>query len=143
MYPRLENSNPEALDRIKAIAANAPEFLPYLAVQFAEAMKYNVLALFPHEIEQLISDFRHVQFPPLASLALDELANTLAEHITDKDVADQISQLETSEAMLLVVALQLYYADERANPGRPFAPKTYAALKAYMPFFPVLGFDQK
>ena len=138
MYPLLEDSNPEAIRRINAVAALDPAFLVGLAGQFAEATKYNIYALWPREIEQLISDFRNVQFPPLASIALDELASAkLAVHITDKRLADQVSEFETIEAVSLVVALQLYYADERANPGRPIS------VEAYLPFFPVVGIDQK
>jgi hypothetical protein len=138
MYPLLENSNPEAIRRIKAVATLDPAFLVGLAGQFAESTKYNIYALPPEEIEKLIEDFRHVQLPPLASLALDELASTkLAQHITDERLAGDIAEFETIEAVSLVVALQLYYADERANPGRP------VTLESYAPFFPVLGIDQK
>ena len=92
----------------------------------------------PADIERLIRDFRDVQFPPLASIALDELASTkLAEHITDERLADEIAEFATIEAVALVVALQVYYADERANPGRP------VTLEAYAPFLPVVGIDQE
>ena len=138
MYPTLENSNPEAIRRIKAIAANDPAFLVGLAGQFAELTKYNIYALSPDAIEMLINDFRDVQFPPLASIALDEMASTkLAQYITDERLAAAIAEFETIEAVALVVALQLYYADERANPGRP------VTMGAYLPFFPVEGIDQE
>jgi hypothetical protein len=136
MYPKLQNSNPEAIRRIHAIAGFDPTFLVGLTGQFAEAIKHNIVALFPNEIEELIADFRHVEIPPLASLPLDELAGKLATHLTHEDMADQIAEFTTIEAVSLVIALQLYYADERLNPGRP------VTLEAYAPFFPVLGFEQ-
>jgi hypothetical protein len=138
MYPLLENSNPEAIRRIKAVATLDPAFLIGLAGQFAESTKYNIHALSPGEIERLIGDFRHVQLPPLGSLALDELASAkLAQYITEERLAGDIAEFETIEAVSLVLALQLYYADERAHPGRPIT------LESYAPFFPVLGIDQE
>jgi hypothetical protein len=138
MYPTLENSNPEAVRRIQAIAANDPAFLVSLAGQFAELTKYNIYALSQDTIEALIEDSRGVSFPPLASIALDEMASTkLAQYITDEQLAASIADFETIEAVALVVALQLYFADERANPGRP------VTLEAYLPFLPVEGIDQE
>jgi hypothetical protein len=136
MYPHLEYSNPEAISRIKAIAAHDPAFLVGLTGQFAEAIKHNIVALFPNEIEELIADFRYVEIPPLASLPLDELASKLATHLTHEDMAEQIAEFTTIEAVSLVIALQLYYAYEHLNPGRP------VTLQAYAPFFRVLGFER-
>jgi hypothetical protein len=137
MYPHLENSNPEAIRRIQAIANRDPAFLVGLIGSLAEAVKYNIYALDPNDIEQLIADFRNVSLDPLSSLPLDELATKLAQHITDPRLADAISDFETIEACLLVFMLQLFYADERNHPGRP------VTLEAYAPFLPVSGIDQE
>ena len=136
MYPLIENSNLEAKFRIEAIALSDQGFLLGQAVRLAEATKYNIPAMTTDEIEQLISDFRHVSFPPLASVALGELATEMAKYITDEDLAAHIADFETIEAFLLIEALELYYADERRNPGRP------VTVEAYAPFLPIVGIDQ-
>jgi hypothetical protein len=136
MYPNLENTNTEATMRIKSIASFDQDFLLGQTIRLAEAIKYNLPAMSTEEIEQLISDFRHASFPPLASVALDELATELAKHITDEELATNIAEFTTIEAFLLVAALELYFADERRNPGRP------VTVEAYAPFFPIKGIDQ-
>ncbi len=136
MYPQLENSNPEATRRIQAIAAHDPAFLIAQTVRLLEIAKHNIYALDLDDIIQLISDFRHVSFAPLASLPLGELANELAKHITDPRLAAEIADFEPIEATLLVVALDCFFADECTHPGRP------VTLEAIAPFFPVLGIDQ-
>src|SRR5277367_6180959 len=137
MYPHLENSNAEATRRIQAIAARDPAFLIGQTARLLEAVKYNIYALDPDDIMQLISDFRHVSLAPLASLPLDELATELAKHITNPRLAAEIAEFETIEAVLLVVALDCFFADERNHPGRP------VTLEALAPFFPVVGIDQE
>ena len=136
MYPTLDNLNAEAALRIKNIALFDQQFLLGQTIRLVVAIKYNIPGMTTDEIEQLISDFRHVSFPPLASMALDELATELAKHITDEELTDHISSFETIEVVLLVAALELYYADERKNTGRPVTVETYA------PFFPIEGIDQ-
>ena len=131
MYPKLENPNDEVILRIKQIALADPDFLLAQIGRIAEATKINIPALAKHEIEQLISDFRSVALPPLASLPLDELADFLATHITHNRLAKHIASFATIEAVFLVCALELYYADPRNNPGRP------VTVEAYAPFFPV------
>jgi hypothetical protein len=119
MYPQLENSNPEAIRRIQAIAAADPAFLIAQTARLLEVAKYNIYALDPDDIIHLISDFRRVSLAPLASLPLGELANELAEHITDPRLAAEIAEFEAIEATLLVVALDCFFADECNHPGRP------------------------
>lgn len=136
MYPQLANSNPEATRRIQAIAAHDPAFLIGQTARLLEAIKFNIYALDPDGVIQLISDFRHVSLAPLSSLPLDELATELAKHITDPHLSAEIAEFETIQAILLVVALDCFFADERNHPGRPIT------LEAVTPFFPVAGIDQ-
>jgi hypothetical protein len=136
MYPTLENTNLEAAHRVKSIASVDQEFLLGQTIRLAEAIKCNLAPMTTREIEQLISDFRHVSFPPLAAIALNELATELAKNITDEELASHIAHFETIEAFLLMAALELYYADERRNSDRP------VSVEAYAPFFPLAGIDQ-
>ena len=137
MYPHLANSNPEAIRRIQALAARDPAFLVALIGSLTEAVKFNIAARHPEQIEGVISDFRKVTLEPFALIPLDQLPNELAQHVTNRRMAAAIEEFDMVEAALFLFMLQLYYADERNHPGRPFN------LEAYSPFFAISGIDQE
>lgn len=134
MFPRLASHNTEAHRRVIAIAEREPEFPIAIVLRLIELAKIQICALSEHDIECLLADFRGVFFPSLATLPLEELPHTMAIYISDRRLADEVHNFEPHEASLLLVALEVCLADERANPDRK--PSDYA------PFLPVLGIDQ-
>lgn len=136
MYPALENSNAEAARRIESIATHDPTFLIACTARLTEVTKYYIYPLSEEAVRSMIEDLRNVTLPPLALIALDEIGYALAEHLTNKNLAEELREFSAMEGYLLLVALELYFAHERANSELP------VSLEAFAPFFPLQGIDQ-